>query len=80
MSQPPQQPAPRGERYSENNLVWVDMEMSGLDPDSDHVLEIAILITDAELELVAEGTVLVLHQAVEVLAGMDSWNTSTHGR
>ena len=80
MSQPPQQPAPRGERYSENNLVWVDMEMSGLDPDSDHVLEIAIVITDAELELVAEGPVLVLHQAEAVLAGMDSWNTSTHGR
>ena len=59
MSQPLQQPAPRGERYSENNLVWVDMEMSGLNPDSDRVLEIAIVITDAELEVVAEGPVLV---------------------
>ena len=80
MSQPLQQPAPRRERYSENNLVWVDMEMSGLNPDSDRVLEIAIVITDSELEVVAEGPVLVLHQSDAVLGGMDSWNTSTHGR
>jgi oligoribonuclease len=80
MSQPLQQPAPRGERYSENNLVWVDMEMSGLNPDSDRVLEIAIVITDSELEVVAEGPVLVLHQSDAVLGGMDNWNTSTHGR
>jgi len=80
MSQPLQQPAPRGERYSENNLVWVDMEMSGLNPDSDRVLEIAIVITDSELEVVAEGPVLVVHQSDAVLGGMDNWNTSTHGR
>ena len=80
MSQPLQQPAPRGARYSENNLVWVDMEMSGLNPDSDRVLEIAIVITDSELEVVAEGPVLVVHQSDAVLGGMDNWNTSTHGR
>ena len=80
MSQPLQQPAPRGERYSENNLVWVDMEMSGLNPDSDRVLEIAIVITDSELKVVAEGPVLVVHQSDAVLGGMDNWNTSTHGR
>jgi len=80
MSQPLQQPAPRRERYSENNLVWVDMEMSGLNPDSDRVLEIAIVITDSELEVVAEGPVLVVHQSDAVLGGMDNWNTSTHGR
>jgi len=80
MSQPLQQPAPRGERYSESNLVWVDMEMSGLNPDSDRVLEIAIVITDSELEVVAEGPVLVVHQSDAVLGGMDNWNTSTHGR
>ena len=80
MSQPLQQPAPRGERYSENNLVWVDMEMSGLNPDSDRVLEIAIVITDSELEVVAEGPVLVVHQPDAVLAVMDEWNKSTHAK
>jgi oligoribonuclease len=56
------------------------MEMSGLNPDSDRVLEIAIVITDSELDIIAEGPVLVLSQPESVLAGMDSWNTSTHGR
>jgi oligoribonuclease len=70
----------RHPRFDESNLVWVDMEMSGLNPDSDRVLEIAVVITDAQLEVIEEGPVLVLHQADAVLAGMDSWNTSTHGR
>ena len=80
MSQPPLEPAPRGERYSDSNLVWVDMEMSGLNPDSDRVLEVAMVITDAELEVIAEGPVLVIGQPEVVLLGMDSWNTATHGR
>jgi oligoribonuclease len=73
-------PAVRHERFDENNLVWVDMEMSGLNPDSDRVLEIAVVVTDSLLEVLAEGPVLVVHQSDRVLAGMDAWNTATHGR
>lgn len=80
MSQPHFAAPERDDRYSESNLVWIDMEMSGLNPDSDRVLEIAAVVTDAELEVVAEAPVLVVHQSDRVLLGMDSWNTSTHGR
>jgi len=72
--------AARHERFSEFNLVWVDMEMSGLNPDSDRVLEVAIVVTDAELGVIAEAPVQIVHQPALVLAGMDSWNTATHGR
>ena len=67
-------------RFSEMNLVWVDMEMSGLNPDSDRVLEIAVVVTGPELDVIAEGPVLVLGQAPRVLDGMDRWNTATHAR
>jgi oligoribonuclease len=70
----------RHARYDESNLVWIDMEMSGLNPDSDRVLELAAVVTDAQLEVIAEGPVLVVRQPEAVLAGMDSWNTATHGR
>lgn len=56
------------------------MEMSGLDPDTDRVLEVAIVITDGELNTVAEAPVLVVHQPDDVLAAMDKWNTDTHGK
>lgn len=65
---------------SDDRLVWVDMEMTGLDPDRDRVIEVAVVITDADLEIVAEAPVHVVHQPDAVLAGMDSWNTATHGR
>jgi oligoribonuclease len=70
----------RSERYGDANLVWVDMEMSGLNPDSDRVLEVAVVVTDPDLAVIAEGPVLVLHQSDAVLRGMDAWNTATHGR
>ena len=61
-------------------LVWIDMEMSGLVPDRDRILEVAMVVTDAELNTIAEAPVYVLHQSDEVLDGMDSWNKSTHGK
>ena len=61
-----------------NNLVWIDMEMTGLQPDSDRIIEIAVLVTDAQLALVAEGPLLVIHQPEAVLEAMDSWNRSVH--
>ncbi|HNQ03638.1 MAG TPA: oligoribonuclease [Thiobacillaceae bacterium] len=62
------------------HLIWLDMEMSGLDPDHDRILEIALIITDKDLNLVQEGPVLVVHQADAVLDAMDSWNQGTHGK
>ncbi|MBC8023233.1 MAG: oligoribonuclease [Burkholderiales bacterium] len=61
-------------------LVWIDMEMSGLVPDRDRILEVAMVVTDAELNTIAEAPVYVLHQSDEVLDAMDSWNKSTHGK
>jgi oligoribonuclease len=61
-------------------LVWIDMEMSGLVPDRDRILEVAMVVTDADLNTIAEAPVYVVHQPDEVLDAMDSWNKSTHGR
>ena len=63
-----------------DNLLWVDMEMSGLNPDTDRVLEVAIVVTDSQLNTVAEAPVLVVHQSDAVLDGMDSWNKATHAK
>ena len=60
------------------NLIWIDMEMSGLSPENDRVLEVAIVITDAQLNVLAEGPVRVVHQPDDVFERMDSWNKSTH--
>ncbi|MFT5688203.1 MAG: oligoribonuclease [Planctomycetota bacterium] len=60
-------------------LVWIDMEMSGLDPDRERILEFAVLLTDDELAITAEGPELVIHQSDVVLGAMDEWNTSHHG-
>ncbi len=64
---------------SNNNLAWIDLEMTGLDPETDVILEIATLVTDSELNLVAEGPVLAVHQPDSVLDGMDEWCTRQHG-
>jgi len=60
------------------SLIWIDMEMSGLDPDRERVLEVAIVVTDVQLETVAEAPVLVVRQTDAVLAAMDAWNTNAH--
>jgi oligoribonuclease len=61
-------------------LVWIDLEMTGLKPDSDRILEVAMVVTNVDLETVAESPAWVVHQSDAMLAGMDSWNTSTHGK
>ena len=65
---------------SDQNLVWLDCEMSGLDPEKDRLLEIAIVVTGPQLSPRVEGPVLVIHQSDELLDGMDAWNKGTHGR
>ncbi len=64
----------------QNHLIWVDMEMTGLDPDRDRIIEVALVVTDGQLETVAEAPVLVVHQPDSVLDAMDAWNKGTHGR
>jgi oligoribonuclease len=61
-----------------NNLIWIDMEMTGLQPDADRIIEIAMLVTDPQLNVLATGPELVVHQPDEVLEAMDTWNRSTH--
>ena len=60
-------------------LVWIDLEMTGLDPNRERIIEVATLITDGDLELIAEGPVLAVHQPEALLDGMDAWNQKTHG-
>jgi oligoribonuclease len=64
----------------QNSLIWLDMEMTGLDPDNDRIIEVAIVVTDSQLNTVAEAPVLVVHQPDPVLEAMDDWNKGTHGR
>ena len=63
---------------SDHNLIWVDMEMTGLIPEAHRVIEIATIVTDSNLTVLAEGPVLALHHPPEVLDAMDKWNTRTH--
>lgn len=68
------------ERPNETNLVWVDMEMTGLEPETDRIIEVAIIVTDMHLNFLAEGPVFAIHQSDETLDKMDNWNKGTHGR
>lgn len=65
---------------NKNNLAWLDIEMTGLVPDTDRIIELAMVITDSDLNIVAEAPVMVVHQTNRVLNGMDKWNQSTHSK
>ena len=65
---------------NENNLIWIDLEMTGLHTQADYIIEIATLVTDSNLNELAEGPVLAIHQGDAVLARMDEWNTNQHGK
>ncbi len=65
---------------NDQNLIWIDLEMTGLLPDSDRIIEIAVVMTDAQLTTRVEGPVFAIHQSDAVLDGMDAWNRGTHGR
>ncbi|HRA13449.1 MAG TPA: oligoribonuclease [Giesbergeria sp.] len=79
MSQTPIAPAPLLAK-SDQNLVWLDCEMTGLDPEVERIIEIAVVVTGPSLEPRIEGPVLVIHQSDELLGKMDAWNKGTHGR
>lgn len=71
---------PRGIMQDANNLVWLDMEMTGLNPDNDKIIEVAMIITDKDLNTLAQSEVYVVHQSDTVMNQMDAWNTATHAR
>ena len=70
----------RDPAYSDDNLIWIDMEMTGLQPEVNRVIEVAAIITDKNLNILHKGPVVAVHQSDEVLDGMDAWNTDTHTR
>ena len=83
MANPPSQkasPQTAKTALNEFRLVWLDMEMTGLDPEKERIIEVAVVVTEPDLTIVAEGPVLVIHQPDSLLDAMDSWNRSTHGK
>ena len=79
-STPPSPATPATLASSDQNLIWVDLEMTGLYPDRDRIIEIAVVVTDPHLTVRIEGPVFAIHQSDSTLAGMDAWNTGTHGK
>ncbi len=65
---------------NDSNLIWIDLEMTGLSPETDRVIEVAVVVTDAQCAVRAEGPVFAIHQSDAVLDGMDAWNKGTHGK
>ena len=89
MSQPSSSPTPATQVSDSNQnkpqpnefrLVWLDMEMTGLDPEKERIIEVAVVVTEPDLTVVAEGPVLVIHQSADILDAMDNWNRATHGK
>ena len=70
----------QSEHFSKDNLIWIDLEMTGLEPKQDKVIEIATIVTDKDLKILALGPEIAIHQSDEALSAMDEWNTSHHGR
>ncbi|MBB3167238.1 oligoribonuclease [Simiduia aestuariiviva] len=67
-------------QIADDNLIWIDLEMTGLEPDTDVIIEIATIVTDSQLNVLAEGPVFAVHQSDAALAAMDEWNTNQHGK
>ena len=65
---------------NDQNLIWIDLEMTGLYPDTDRIIEVAVVVTDAQLTVRVEGPVFAIHQSDETLDKMDNWNKGTHGK
>ncbi len=65
---------------SKKNLIWIDLEMTGLDTNQDHIIEIATIVTDGDLNILAEGPIIAIHQTDSTLEAMDEWNTRQHGK
>ena len=80
LSPSPDAVSPVARRPNESWLIWVDMEMTGLRPETDRIIEVAVVVTDSQLNVVVEGPAIAVHQPDGVLDAMDAWNTSTHGR
>ncbi len=66
-------------KINDQNLIWIDLEMTGLNPDQDVIIEIATIVTDAQLVILSEGPVFAIHQPQEIMNAMDEWNTQQHG-
>ncbi|MCK4586457.1 MAG: oligoribonuclease [Gammaproteobacteria bacterium] len=73
------QEASQSKSQKDKNLIWIDLEMTGLDTQLDEIIEIATIVTDSELNILAEGPMLAIHQSDEIMGGMDEWNTKQHG-